>query len=102
MLDNSNGSNNNMTTVESTIPRTGADTDVGLPADVKEDVEKGIDLLLAHFTVAGQQLFPRKMASYLQYGIVVRSKQDIFNACERSSHIDCRLSAYTFAVDSDT
>jgi hypothetical protein len=101
MLDNSNSSNNNMTTVESTIPRTGADTDVGLPGDVKEDVEKGIELLLAHFTAAGQQLFPRKMATYLQYGIMVRNKQDILNACKRSSYIDCRLSAYPFAVDAD-
>ena len=97
-MDNNNN-NNNTTAVESTIPQT--DTDFTVLGDVKEDVEKGIDLLLAHFTVAGQQLFPRKMATYFQYGIMVRSKQDILNACERSSYIDCRLSAYPFAVDAD-
>jgi hypothetical protein len=83
-------------------PETKLDTGIiPVNADTKEDVEKGVDLLLAHFNAAGQQIFPRKMATYLQYGIMVRSKQDIMNACEKAGYIDCRINAYPYAVDSD-
>ena len=58
-----------MTAVESTIPRT--DTDFTFLGDVKEDVEKGIDLLLAHFAVAGQAALSTKdgyLSSVWDYG----------------------------------
>ena len=65
------------------------------------DVEHGIQILLEHFRAAGQPLFPRKMSTFLQYGIKVNSKEDILRECEKSSFIDCRLNAYPIYVDED-
>ena len=72
-----------------------------LGSKIKANVERGIILLLEHFRAAGQPLFPRKMSTFLQYGITVNSIEDILRECRKSSYIDCRLNAYPVIVDDD-